>query len=145
MKATKDTKDYFNFVEGMLEDVYSKQRNFNGSSSMFWYLDIRDSGELFSLSIPYDSGVFMSIILQLASVEDLNKSTSVRIEPYMGENGFTKVKVFADGEKLDWITKELPPIESVMIGSKSVKDNSKRMAYVEYLVSMVQNRLNKSK
>lgn len=145
MKATKDTKEYFNFVEGKLEEVYSKMRNFNGASAKFWYLDIRDGGDLFSLSIPYDSGIFMSIILQLASVEDLSRDTSIKIEPYLGDNGFTKVKVFAEGEKLDWITKELPPIENVQIGSKSVRDNSMRMAYVEYLVSMVNKRLKETK
>lgn len=142
LKATREAKEYFNYVEGRLDDIYSKQRNFNGSPSTFWYIDIRDGGELFSLSIPYDSGTFMSIILQLASVEELSKDTMIRIEPYLGENGFTKIKVFADGEKLDWITKELPPIENVMIGAKPVKDNTKRMAYIEYLASMVKERLN---
>lgn len=48
-------------------------------------------------------------------MEDLTNSIAVRIEPYEGKNVYTEVIVFADGIKLDWITKQLPPQEIITI------------------------------
>ena len=99
-------------------------------------------GTLLPLS-PYSSGVFKSIILSLASYENLTTSTPVRIEPYEGRNGYTKVVVYADGIKLDWITKQLPPQEIVTIGGRQVKDDTKQMEYISSLCTTIRERIRK--
>ena len=104
----------------------------------------RHVGKLYSLCLPYSSGVFKSIILSLAADRELTASTPVRIEPYEGRNGYTKVVVYASGVKLDWITKQLPPQETITIGGRQVKDDSKQMEFITSLVQTIQGRLNKN-
>lgn len=133
-------KDSFSFVEGVLEGIYTKDRTFNGENVRRWYLDLKDGKDIYSICFPYSSGVFKSIILSLASDEKLNRSTPIRIEPYE-KSGYSKAVVYSDGVKLDWIVKELPPVEEVMVGGKIVKDDSKRMEFICSLCSTIMQRI----
>ena len=127
-------KKYYGYVEGTLERIYRLERTFNGETVPYWYLDIRGEGdELYSLSLPFKSGTFKSIVLALASEPRLS---TVRIEPYE-KNGFTKVVVSSGGKRLDWVTKELPAVETVRIAGQPVKDDTKRMAYISSLVERI--------
>lgn len=129
-------KDYYGFVEGSLERIYQKERVFNGETVLYWYLDIRgEKDELYALALPYKSGAFKSIVLALATEPALGLST-VKIEPYE-KNGFTKVVVSSNGRRLDWITKELPAVETVYIAGQPVKDDTKRMEYISSLVAQI--------
>lgn len=131
-------KFYYAFVEGKLESIYLKERTFNGENVLYWYIDIRADRELYSISLPYKSGSFKSIILALASVPSLDGE--VRIEPYT-KNGYTKVSVSLNGERLDWVTKELPPVDTIQIAGQPVKDDTRRMEYISSLVDKVQQRI----
>lgn len=133
-------KESFSFVEGVIEGIYQKERNFNGENVNRWYLDLRDGTEIYSICFPYNSGVFKSIILALASDEALDSSTPIRLEPYE-RNNYTKIKVYSDGVKLDWITKELPPVEEVMVGGRKIKDESKRMELICNLCNTINGRI----
>lgn len=132
----------FQYVDGCVEQIFQKERTFRGEKVLYWYIDMRDreSNELYSLAFPYSSNVFKSIVLALVSDEALTKDTVVRIEPYK-RNGYDKVTVWSDGVKLDWIVKVLPPIEVVTFGSKSVKDDSKRMQFINNAVMVIQKRI----
>jgi hypothetical protein len=132
----------FKNVEGKLQDITIKERTFNGKRTPFWYLDIKDGGELYSLSLPYVSGTFKSIILSLASYESLNKETNILIEPYEKDK-YTKVVVYADGVKLDWLVKELPPLKEVVIGGNRYSDDTERMNFIRGLASQVKERIGK--
>lgn len=132
----------FKNVEGRLQDITIKERSFNGKRTPFWYLDIKDGGELYSLSLPYVSGTFKSIILSLASYQSLNKETNILIEPYEKGN-YTKVVVYADGVKLDWVVKELPPLKEVVIGGNTYSDDTERMNFIKELASKVKERVGK--
>ena len=132
----------FKNVEGRLQDISIKERTFNGKKTLFWYLDIKDGGELYSLSLPYVSGTFKSIILSLASYQSLSKETTILIEPYEKGN-YTKVVVYADGNKLDWIVKELPPLQEVVLGGKSYSDDTERMNFIKEIASQVRERIGK--
>jgi len=134
--------EYFKNVLGSITDVYKKERVFNGNRVPFWYLDIKDGTDLYSLSLPYVSGTFKSIILSLASSQTLSRSSEVVIEPYE-RNGYTKVVVYADGEKLDWITKELPPLKETKVGGKTYTDDTERMAFIEEIASKVKEKLSR--
>ncbi len=134
--------EQFKNVEGRLQDITIKERTFNGKRTPFWYMDIRDGAEIYSLSLPYVSGTFKSIILSLASVKSLSRETNVLIEPYL-KGDYTKVAVYADGTKLDWIVKELPPLKEVMVGSTKVVDDTERMDFIRRLASTVKERIGK--
>ena len=132
----------FKNVEGKLQDITIKERSFNGVKTNFWYIDIKDGGELYSISLPYVSGTFKSIILALASYQSLSKETTILIEPYEKGN-YTKVAVYADEKKLDWVVKELPPLKEVGVGGKTFSDDTERMEFIKRIASQVKERIGK--
>lgn len=144
VQGTGEGKQLFSYVDGTIQAIYTKRSTFGSEVVTRWYIDLRDGAELYSLCLPYSSGVFKSIILSLAADRELTASTPVRIEPYEGRNGYTKVVVYASGAKLDWITKQLPPQETITIGGRQVKDDSKQMEFITSLVQTIQGRLNKN-
>lgn len=140
-RTPEGEEEKFAYVEGRVEALFQKERSFRGEVVLYFYIDLRDddSGELYSLGFSYASNVFKSIILQLASsegLEGLRNGSTMRIEPYT-KNGYDKVQVWSDGVKLDWVSKQLPPIEETTIGGRRVKDDSKRMAYITSLYDEV--------
>ena len=138
-------KQSFSYVEGSLRSIYTKTRNYGGEEVLKWFIDLQDEGgDLYSISFPYNSGTFKSIVLALASDEELTSSTITRIEPYQNGN-FTNVKVWADGVKLNWVVKELPPVEPVTIGGRTIKDETKRMSYISSLVETINQRAKQGK
>lgn len=141
---TGGKQEFFKNIEGTLQDITIKERSFNGKNTPFWYLDIKDGRETYSLSLPYASGTFKSIILSLASYSSLSKETRVLIEPYE-KNSYTKVCVYAEGEKLDWVVKELPPVKEVTIGGRSYTDDTERMDYIRGIASQVRERIGKGR
>ena len=80
----------------------------------------------------------------MASCRNLSKDTQIIIEPYEKGN-FTKVVVYADGEKLDWVVKELPPLKEVTVGGRSYSDDTDRMNFIRDLTSQVRERVGKSR
>lgn len=127
-------------IEGHVTDVYLKDRTFNGQKVPFWYIDIQDKNELYSVSFPFISGAFKSVILSLASCKTLTRDSWVVIEPYE-KDGYTKVCVFADGQKLDWVTKELPPLKTEIYKGKEFTDDSERMGFIAKIASEVKDRV----
>ena len=133
-------EEAFSYVEGTLEAVYKRERTFKGETVLYWYIDLRgEKGELYSISLPYKSGTFKSIVLALASETAIALST-VKIEPYK-KGDFTKVVVSSNGKRLDWVTKELPPVEELSIAGQRVKDDTRRMEYIESLVATINQRI----
>lgn len=133
-------EETYSYVEGSLVSIYKRERTFKGETVLYWYVDVRgEKGELYSISFPYKSGTFKSIVLGFASDPAIALST-VKIEPYK-KGDFTKVVTSSNGRRLDWITKELPPVEELRIAGQIVKDDTKRMAYIESLVETINNRL----
>ena len=130
----------YSYCEGFLEGIYQRERNFGGENVVRWYIDLRDGEQIYSICFSYGSGTFKSIVLALASDKSLNSSTPVRIEPYVN-NGYTKIKVFADGTKLDWVTNQLPDVKEIEIGGRKVKDDSKRMEFIYNLCNSINERI----
>lgn len=127
----------FDFVEGTLEKIYTKEREFNGERVLYWYVPLRDdNGDLYLLGLPYSSGVFKSIVLSLANDDRLTPLSTIRIETYL-KDGRTKVSVYDQGEKLNWITSELPPVRETQVGGRIVKDDSERMSFIAGLVKKI--------
>lgn len=135
-------KEQFKNVEGTLQDITLKERSFNGKTEPFWYIDLRDGKDLYSISLSYASGTYKSIILALASCKTLSKDTQIIIEPYEKDN-YTKVVVYADGEKLDWVVKTLPPLKEINVGGRTYSDDTDRMNYIRDITSRVRERVGK--
>ncbi len=127
----------FDFVEGTLEKIYTKEREFNGERVLYWYVPLRDdNGDLYLLGLPYSSGVFKSIVLSLANDDELTALSTIRIETYL-KDGRTKVSVYDQGRKLNWITSELPPVRETQVGGRIIKDDSERMSFIAGLVRKI--------
>ena len=128
-------------MQGFLRSIYTAPRTYNGEQVIKWFIDLEDvEEELYTISFPYNSGTFKSIVLALASAQELTASTMVKIEPYQKGN-FTNVVVRADGCKLDWVVKELPPVEYITLNGQRVKDEGKRMAYITTLTHSINGKL----
>ena len=76
----------------------------------------------------------------MASDNNITKEKPVVIEPYE-KNGFTKVVVYSEGVKLDWVTKELPPLKEIEVAGKKYTDDRERMAFIENLAEKVADRI----
>ena len=130
-------KQRFGYVEGSLSTIYKREREYNGERVLKWFVEMTDeSGEVYCISFPYNSGTFKSIILALGSDETLNGSSIVRIEPYEKGN-FTNVVVWSDGVKCEWMTRDLPPVETVASNGRQYRDETKRMAFIEQVGKMM--------
>lgn len=129
----------YDFIEGSLVDITQRDREFKGETVVYWYFDIQtETGEIYSLSIHYSSGVAKSILNALGSAEVLGK---IRIETYQSGD-FTKAVVYNNGERLSWKYSELPPLEEVKVGDKLVKDDSKRMELFNRMAQEIVTKIN---
>lgn len=134
-------KQYYSYVTGYLRSIYTAPRTYNGEQVTKWFIDLEDDEQdYYSISFPFNSGTLKSIVLALASAQDLTASTTIEIAPYQKGN-FTNVVVKADGVKLDWVTKDLPPVESLTINGRTVKDEGRRMAYISSLAQSINAKL----
>lgn len=137
-------KQLFDYVEGRLSSIYKKERVYNGEAVLKWFINLRDDeGDLYSISFPYQSGTFKSIVLSLASATTLTSSSTIKIAPYQKGN-FTNVVVYADGAKLDWAVRELPPVGYVTLNGQRIKDESRRMELISSFVASINQRAKNS-
>ncbi len=141
VRRTSQGEEYYSFVEGKLENIYTKERQFKGANVLYWYIDLRDEAtdDLYALGFPYANNVFKSIVLQLPTAQGFG---NVKIEPY-SRNGYDKVQVWADGAKLDWIVKQLPPLKEMNVGGSIVKDDTDRMNLIRGYVNETLRRIGK--
>ena len=132
----KDGKEEaYDYVEGYLMAIYTRDREFKGETVKYWYIDIEDkAGNAYSLALHYGSGVAKSIFNSLASLD--NTLEEIKIQPYQSGE-FTKVIVYSGGKKLNWKYPELPEVKEVKVGEKVVKDDSERMLFFENIVKEI--------
>lgn len=141
-KQSSGEEAMYDFIEGTLIGISKKDREFKGETVVYWYIDLKtESGEIYSLALTYSSGVAKGILNSLASTETLGM---IRIETYLSGD-FTKVVVYNNSEKLAWRYPELPPIEEVKVGGKTVKDDSNRMRLFEQIAKELTDKINISK
>ena len=97
VKRTDQRVEVYDYLEGDLERIYPKEREFRGEKVPYWYLDMRDSqsGDLYSLGIRATSGVWRSLILSLGSVETF--LLPIKINPYR-KGDYDRVSVYS-GDK----------------------------------------------
>lgn len=140
-RSENGNKTLYSYVEGRLLGIYTKERTYNGERVTKWFIDLQgEEGEVYSISLPYSSGSLKSIVLALASDEALTSQSNVRIEPYLKGN-YTSIVVWSDGVKLDWVVRELPEVETIQVGGRSYKDDTKRMQVITSYVEQINQRL----
>lgn len=129
----------YDYLEGDLERIYSKDREFRGERVPYWYLDMRDpeSGDLYSLGFSASSGVWRSLVLSLGSLT--NTLLPIRIVPYKrGE--YDRVSVYSGEERLDWIS-DLPPVQGAKGTPERLQSIQEREDYISGLVSQINQRI----
>jgi len=125
----------YDYVQGYLKSIELRDREFRGEIIQYWYVNIQSqTGELYSIALSYYSGVAKSLFNSLASAQDFSKP--IRVQTYQSGE-YTKVVVYSGAERLLWKYSELPPVEEVRVGSKVVKDESKRMDFFVNIVSEI--------
>lgn len=126
----------YSSVKGYLQGIHLREREFNGETVFYWYINLkRETAEdIYSIALPYNSGVAKSIFNCIASLESF--SEPITIQPYE-KDGYTKVLVKTGEIKLSWKYSELPPIQEVKVGDRIVKDDSKRMQFFKDIVEQI--------
>lgn len=138
VKNTPKGEEHYSYLEGRLLAIEQKGRQIKGQTLMYWYIDLKDEeGKVYSISFPFRSNVFKSIILSLASATDFSRIT---IKTY-NMNGYDKAICYQGDQKLDWVVRKLPPVEDVEIGGRIIKDDSERLALVGRLVERIIGKL----
>lgn len=141
LQTTGEAKgETFSFMDGTLLSIVLGEREFKGTSVPYWFMNMKDGSDRYVVSFPYGSGVLKAIVLSLASDETLSSKSPIRIELY-DKDGLTKTNVYSEGVKLEWVSEALPPVEAVPVGSKIVKDDSKRMAFINSLAKEITKRV----
>lgn len=139
VKRVDQRVEVYDYLEGDLERIYPKEREFRGEKVPYWYLDMRDpqSGDLYSLGIRATSGVWRSLILSLGSID--NFLLPIKINPYR-KGDYDRVSVYSEGKRVDWVS-DLPPVEEIEVQGQRVKSTAKRDQYISKLVDQVNTRL----
>ena len=140
VRRTDRKTDYFSFVEGDLERIYQRDREFRGEKVPYWYLDLRDqnTGDIYSLGLSATSGVWRSLILCLGS-DSFNPLLPVKISPYRKGN-YDRVSVYSGDCKLDWVS-DLPPIEDKEVDGEIIRSVAKREEFISGIVRKVNEKL----
>lgn len=107
-KTESGEEQGFDYLEGRLIDVSSKTKEFSGSIVNQYLFEFHDDeGERFIVSTGEKSGVSRALLNSLASIT--GPVGNLRLVPYQ-KDGFSKVLLYHNGERLDWKFKDLPPV-----------------------------------
>lgn len=139
VRKTPRGLESFDYVEGDLERIYSREREFRGEKVPYWYLDITDpkTGDTYSLGVNASSGVWRSLILSLGSAS--NFLLPIRIAPYR-KGDYDRVSVYSGGERLDWVS-DLPPVEEIEVRGQRIKSVQKREEFISGIVDKINRTL----
>lgn len=140
VKQTDRGLERYDFVEGRLERIYQRDREFRGEKVPYYYLELRDpkTKDLYSLGLRSASGVWRSLILCLGS-DDFNPVLPLRISPYRKGN-YDRVTVYSGETRLDWVS-DLPPVEEIDVSGEKVRSVAKRDSFIADIVDKVNSRL----
>lgn len=126
------THDY---LEGALVDITTRTKEFGREKVTSYLLEFHDeAGERLILSIGEKSGVARSVLNSLASVS--GNFGKIRILAYV-KDGYSKVAVYNNGERLAWKYPEIPPVEERDVGGVTLKDDSKRVLFFRKLAEQI--------
>ena len=142
--VTKDAagkEQAHDYLEGMLVDLTRKEKEFNGEKVTQYQFEFKDDeGERYILSTGEKGGVARALINSLASMQ--GKTGNLRIVPY-AKDGFSKVLLYQNGERLDWKYKEIPAVEEKQVEGVKIKDETKRLEFFRNVAEDIASRVSK--
>jgi hypothetical protein len=115
------------YLEGRLIDLKRKEKEFGGEKVTQYHFEFKDDeGELYILSTGERGGVARSLINSLASMQ--GREGVLRVVAY-AKDGYSKVRLYQNGEPLDWKCKKIPAVEEKTLGGQKIKDETKRIEF----------------
>lgn len=143
-KPITGEKEYYDSFEGILKNIIKRETTINNKPAIYYDLIMENSGNIYNFSVTYNGSPARSIILSIASVEDI-KGKYIKISPYLSKNGYLNVSVYINGERSSWVVpkEQIPPVKKVVYGSKEIDDDSDRIAMVDSYVNLINQRLRK--
>lgn len=138
-KNQDGVEQFFDYLEGRLLDIVSKDGQFEGTTTYRMQLTLEDNGELFSLECGRYSGFGKDVILKLLKADEYD---SVRIAPFISVDEATKKEyvrgsVRSNNVKIQ-VTKDdlaaIPAVEKAIVGKKEVLDDTARNEYYDELI-----------
>lgn len=139
-RAKDGSEEFYRSVEGTFKGIVTRESEYNGTPLKYYDIILADGQDEYVLSVNRATSVARSIILHLASLKSFGE-TPIRIEPWnkTADNGkeYTNVSVYAAGEKIRWVTSDLPEAKSVTVGSVVVRDDSELVEFVQRLADGV--------
>ena len=132
----EQTHDY---LEGRLVNISSKVKDFGGESVTQYLFEFKDdAGERFILSTGEKSGIARALLNSLASIE--GEVGTIRVVPYL-KDGYTKILLYHNGERLNWKHNELPPLEEKQVAGATIKDDTKRIVFFRSIAEELRGRV----
>jgi len=140
--CTKDesgNEQQHDYLEGRLVGVSLREKEFSGKKVNQYYFDFKDDQEmLFTLSTGEKGGVARSLLNSLASIK--SAASTFRVITY-AKNGYNKVRVYENGEPLNWKYQELPAVEEKVIAGEPVRDESKRLDFFREMAKEISSKV----
>lgn len=126
------THDY---LEGSLVDIATRAKEFGREKVTSYLIEFHDeTGERLILSVGEKSGVARAVLNSLASAS--GNFGKIRILTYV-KDGYSKVAVYNNGERLAWKYPEIPLVEERDVGGVTLKDDSKRVLFFRKLAEEI--------
>ena len=142
--VTKDAtgaEQLHDYLEGSLVDLTRKEKEFGGEKVTQYQFEFKDDkGERYILSTGEKGGVARALINSLASMQ--GKTGNLRIVPY-AKDGFSKVLLYQNGERLDWKHKEIPGVEERQIEGVKIKDETKRLEFFRNMADEIASKVSR--
>ena len=133
------TERYFDSFTGKLIGI----NPMDGTYGKQWYFSFKDKGEVYILTMGYDSSIALAFLAMLPNVDlskEIKVSASVTQNNKGGEN--TSIFINQDGKAIKHAyTKEnpngLPPWKAVTINGNTLWDKSEPLAFLENMVNTI--------
>lgn len=139
--AGSDTPKTYVAIEGRLMSITRRNAVIKNVNTEFLDFLIEDGDQQYDLSVQTSGSAARGIILCLANVQNF-VGVRIKINPYLSKDGqHTNIAVYVDGQKVSWVTTDIPKVEEKVFGSQVVKDDTKRMAVINGFIEQVQHRL----
>jgi hypothetical protein len=123
----------FDSVTGKIIDITTREFQYNGKPILTWQVTLLNGNETAIFSMAYSSNFARSFFNSVAN-GDLKKA--FKLSCYV-KNEFNSPTVVQDGQLVRWKYSEMPKLEDVIVGSKTIKDDAKAVAWTEQVVQEI--------
>lgn len=127
----------FDRLIGTVVDISEREWEYKGEPMKSWNVKIVDGEEVYILSLSYSSGFTRGFFNSLVNADLKNP---VLISCYV-KNDYNNPSVSQGYDLVRWKYKDMPKAETVKVGSKEVKDDSKAVEWMLKIVEEIRAQL----